>query len=572
MMLTGRWQVRVLDSAEQSNANVSAAVDRASVDNEDQSSVDKAPADKATSGKADETAADKTAADKTAADKTAADQTAADKTACAADKTATDKAAADKTAADKTAADKTAADKTAADKTAADKTAADKTAADKTAADKTAADKTACAADKAAADKTAADKTAADKAAPVEATADKALHEVECVLGYRTTKDDLEEYQVKWKGFGPEHASWEPAKNVEETAPESITAWKDAVDASRCPRPSSSTMLWCPSLPVDINIDDHVVRAPSVRLSSSGKFAEKSLAILPSIPMLGVVMCQRDTWYTVNLQRMAPIVALIEDHVVGFSAIGAAVLMQSNHDGSRTAVSIRFLTPWIHRHKVLGQAVLEFSFHSWEGTRGSIVLCRSLCGRHDCVGTLASVETPVEASRVLAEMCAILSTRVRSGLPVDPSDVVARLRNSVADSGRESSETMQQPLAVDFLGNKVSRNALGSGFLCGGDVLVLTNSSKQEHARLLAFVQPGDHGPQFAVVRWWMQASTIPKRHKHLLRVRPSHSTQWPAHTTTVNMHGHTALPTQCILRHGYCHATHSPHATLPASHPALRT
>lgn len=71
---------------------------------------------------------------------------------------------------------------------------------------------------------------------------------------------------------------------------------------------------------------------------------------------------------------------------------------------------------------------------------------------------------------------------------------------------------------MDLLGNKVYCHCSirGFEFIIGADVLVQTHAGN-EHARLVAFVE-ADKG-WYAVVRWWIQASTVPDpKHKRGIR------------------------------------------------------
>jgi hypothetical protein len=53
-------------------------------------------------------------------------------------------------------------------------------------------------------------------------------YEVETILKYRTTgrKRPKTSYLIQWKGYGPEHNSWEPEANVANARKKLAEYWK----------------------------------------------------------------------------------------------------------------------------------------------------------------------------------------------------------------------------------------------------------------------------------------------------------------------------------------------------------
>ena len=62
-------------------------------------------------------------------------------------------------------------------------------------------------------------------------------------------------------------------------------------------------------------------------------------------------------------------------------------------------------------------------------------------------------------------------------------------------------------------------------YAAGSDVMIVMTVSRKskgpkvEYGRLIAFVQHGSAGPIKAIVRWWMQGSTVDAKHRHGLAV-----------------------------------------------------
>ena len=321
-------------------------------------------------------------------------------------------------------------------------------------------------------------------------------------------------------------------------------------------------MLWSRKLQPN-NLERHVCKYGSAPAKKRAALKGQELGVILPMPPNGVVMCELGVWYRIDVDALPPVVKELECHLGEVMPIGSIFSVQSNTDGSIVALDVRFVTAWLSKDPSCGHAVVEIAMRSDELESAKLNLCRSLCGRHNCVGEIQEITLCNATLALIKEVYAIISCRTTSGLPSGCCDVSARWRNSSIDSDEATGDTALC-FAQDFLGNKLymQHSVHGLDLLSGGDLLINTTTSKSnniEKAGLLAFVETAGGDGMQAVVRWWIETKSIEnKGHRNMMK-----DLEPPIDKTEVfysDIIG--AVPILCISNVLDYNIEHSPHAT----------
>ena len=81
-------------------------------------------------------------------------------------------------------------------------------------------------------------------------------------------------------------------------------------------------------------------------------------------------------------------------------------------------MDVRCIMPWLFIYISTGHAVIEMAMRSTKPGSGDVNLCRSLCGTHDYLGHLQSIDLSpkVHVGIIVAEVGAIVQARVRASM------------------------------------------------------------------------------------------------------------------------------------------------------------
>jgi RecQ family ATP-dependent DNA helicase len=346
--------------------------------------------------------------------------------------------------------------------------------------------------------------------------------EVESVVNERM-HDGKHQFLVDWKGHTSDQRTWEEASSLAQ-ATESVQAFQDnGWKHDSLPARSTGTSVQCIDQLPDVNFDDYIVREELTRLSSARTSAKgEELSKIPLMPAVGVAMLRHGVWYRFDGDDgYKPWVQALKDSGLAVIAKGALLSVLHNSNGSHVVFRVRILTSWQHDNARLGQVVLEI-VPGVKPSMAAVVLCRTLCGTHDCIGVLSWINMTESSSNWFQEATKIVSCRVFSGMETDASEESERAHQSLLDVG--SRDDNPGPIvAVDYARNTLHKTWIVNGLhlKLGADIEINTECGVWL-GRLVAIIDSPTAGGCHCVVRYWYKACNVSIAHRAEMGAMPN--------------------------------------------------